>query len=121
MNKYHAKKATRGKLTFDSEAEARRFDELMLLRRAGKIRSLKLQVRYCLQEGFKDLDGNKDSGIFYVADFVYERCTTPDFSGCVYWLPVVEDVKGMRTKDYAMKAKLFRSRYGFAITEIAVR
>ena len=35
-----------------------------------------------------------------------------------YWLPVVEDVKGMRTREYAMKAKLFRSRYGFAIREV---
>lgn len=35
-----------------------------------------------------------------------------------YWLPVVEDVKGMRTREYAMKAKLFRNRYGYAIREV---
>nr|DAI25880.1 MAG TPA: hypothetical protein [Caudoviricetes sp.] len=30
----------------------------------------------------------------------------------------LEDVKGMRTREYAMKAKLFRNRYGFAIREV---
>lgn len=35
-----------------------------------------------------------------------------------YWLPVVEDVKGIRTREYAMKAKMFRNRYGFAIREV---
>ena len=53
-----------------------------------------------------------------IADFVYERRTAPDNYGQRYWLPVVEDVKGMRTRDYALKAKLFRSRYGFAIREV---
>lgn len=37
---------------------------------------------------------------------------------CLQEMAVVEDVKGMRTREYAMKAKLFRSRYGFAIREV---
>ena len=56
--------------------------------------------------------------IDYIADFVYERRTDPDSYGQRYWLPVVEDVKGMRTREYAVKAKLFRNRYGFAILEV---
>lgn len=118
MNKYRAKKDTRAGLKFDSKAEARRYDELMLLLRAGKIRDLKLQVRYCLQEAYTTVSGERVRSIDYIADFVYQRRTEPDCNGDVYWLPVVEDVKGKQTPEFAMKAKLFRSRYGFGILEV---
>ena len=54
-SKYHNEKAVRlmpnGKeYTFDSQKEARRYDELMLLLKAEKIRNLKLQVQFTLQE-----------------------------------------------------------------------
>lgn len=117
-SKYKAQKAKRGKMTFDSKKEAERYDALMLLQRAGEIRGLKLQVRYCLQEAYTTFEGERVKSIDYIADFVYERRTAPDSYGQRYWLPVVEDVKGMRTRDYALKAKLFRSRYGFAIREV---
>ena len=93
-------------------------DALMLLQKAGEIRGLKLQVRYCLQEAYTTFEGERVKSIDYIADFVYERRTAPDSYGQRYWLPVVEDVKGMRNREYAMKAKLFRSRYGFAIREV---
>ena len=117
-SKYKAQKTRRGKLTFDSKKEAERYDALMLLQKAGEIRGLKLQVRYCLQEAYTTFEGDRVKSIDYIADFVYERRTAPDSYGQRYWLPVVEDVKGMRTRDYALKAKLFRSRYGFAIREV---
>lgn len=117
-SKYKAQKTKRGKLAFDSKKEAERYDALMLLQKAGEIRGLKLQVRYCLQEAYTTFDGERVKSIDYIADFVYERRTAPDSYGQRYWLPVVEDVKGMRTREYAMKAKLFRSRYGFAIREV---
>jgi hypothetical protein len=116
--KYKAQKTKRGKLTFDSKKEAERYDALMLLEKAGEIRGLKLQVRYTLQEAYTTTEGEKVKSIDYIADFVYERRTLPDNYGQRYWLPVVEDVKGMRTREYAMKAKLFRSRYGYAIKEV---
>lgn len=117
-SKYKAQKTKRGKLTFDSKKEAERYDTLMLLQANGEIRNLKLQVRYCLQEAYTTFEGERVKSIDYIADFVYERKTAPDSIGQIYWLPVVEDVKGMRTRDYALKAKLFRSRYGFAIREV---
>ena len=116
--KYKAQKTKRGKLTFDSRKEAERYDALMLLENAGEIRGLKLQVRYTLQEAYTTTEGDRVKSIDYIADFVYERRTLPDNCGQRYWLPVVEDVKGMRTRDYTMKAKLFRSRYGYAIKEV---
>lgn len=121
MGKYNAKKTKRGNLTFDSQAEARRYDELILLLRAGQIRNLQLQKIYCLQEPFTGLDGKRVLGVDYKADFDYERKTTPDCNGNVYWLHVTEDVKGIRTDKYAIKAKMFHAKYGYAITEIAVK
>lgn len=117
-SKYKAQKTRRGKLTFDSKKEAERYDALMLLQKTGEIRGLKLQVRYCLQEAYTTVEGDRVKSIDYVADFVYERRTAPDSYGQRYWLPGVEDVKGMRTREHVMKAKLFCNRYGFAIREV---
>lgn len=121
MSKYKAKKATRGKLSFDSQAEAKRYDELLLLLRAGQIRNLQLQKTYCLQEPFTGIDGNRVLGVDYKSDFDYERKTAPDKYGNAYWLRVTEDVKGVRTESYSIKAKMFHARYGYAITEISAK
>lgn len=119
-SKYHNKKDSRGEISFDSKKEARRYDELIILLRAGKIRDLKLQAQYTLQESYVTPDGERVRAIRYVADFAYERAAIPDRAGDIHWLPVVEDVKSRATKTdkYKIKAKLFRERYGFAITEI---
>lgn len=121
VGKYNAKKAKRGNLTFDSQAEARRYDELILLLRAGQIRNLQLQKTYCLQEPFTGLDGRRVLGVDYKADFDYERKTAPDRYGNICWLRVTEDVKGVRTESYSIKARMFHARYGYAITEISAR
>lgn len=122
-NKYRNEKTVRimpngEEYEFHSKKEAERYDTLMLLQANGEIRGLKLQVRYCLQEAYITFEGDPVKSIDYIADFVYERRTAPDSYGQRHWLPVVEDVKGMRTREYAMKAKLFRNRYGFAIREV---
>ena len=41
--KYQNQKAERGEIHFDSQKEARRYDELLLMLRAGEIRDLRLQ------------------------------------------------------------------------------
>ena len=47
--KYHNQPDSRGNLRFDSKKEARRYDELMLMLKAGQIRNLRLQQQYtCL-------------------------------------------------------------------------
>lgn len=118
MSKYHSKKAVRGTLTFDSQKEAARYDELLLRLRAGEIRNLKLQPEFTLQEAFTDLDGGKARAIRYRADFAYERRTAPDCNGDVYWLPVVEDVKGVRTREYLLKRKLMLEKFGIRVSEV---
>lgn len=118
--KYHNEPDTRGELHFDSKKEARRYDELMVLLRAGKIRKLKLQAQYTLQESYITPEGERVRAIKYVADFSYERATEPDVSGEVHWLPVVEDTKSpaTRTDKYKIKAKLMKERFGLTITEV---
>ena len=118
--KYHNEHDSRGDLHFDSKKEARRFDELVVLLRAGKIRNLKLQAQYTLQESYITETGERVRAIRYVADFAYERPTMPDCAGEVHWVQVVEDVKSKatRTAKYEMKKKLLRERFGLSITEV---
>lgn len=62
-SKYHNRKTTRvvdGKrVLFDSQREARRWDELVLLQRAGKISDLERQVRYRLIPAQYGPDGRR--------------------------------------------------------------
>ena len=72
-SKYHAVKDSRGALKFDSRKEARRYDELMLMLRAGEIRDLKLQKQFTLQEAYVTPEGVRVRAIRYVCDFAYQR------------------------------------------------
>lgn len=108
-----------GQYKFASKAEARRYDELLLMQRADKIRKLKIQPQFTVQESYIDgTTGERVKAIHYVADFSYERKTAPDVNGTVYWLPVVEDVKGFKTEAYKLKRKLVQERFGISITEV---
>lgn len=109
-------------IRFDSQKEARRYDELMLLLKAGKIRNLRLQPQYTLQEAYTTPEGEHIRALKYVADFSYEYFTEGVINreGGGTWLPVVEDVKSTATKTdkYAIKKKLMQERYGISIREI---
>lgn len=120
INKYRNEPDTRGALHFDSKKEARRYDELMLMLKAGKIRKLKLQAQFTLQESYITPEGDRVRAIKYVADFAYERATEPDVAGEVHWIKVVEDVKSSATKTekYKIKAKLMKERFGLTISEV---
>lgn len=100
MNKYRNKKIVVDNIKFDSILEARRYNELKLLLRAGKIQDLKLQPRFLLQEAFKK-NGKTYRKIEYVADFMYKEDSKT----------IVEDVKGFATKDFKIKEKLFNYIY----------
>jgi hypothetical protein len=101
-SKYKAKKTEIDGITFDSKAEAKRYQELKLIERAGQIKHLSLQPRFMLQEGFINIHtGKKERAIEYVADFIYNEGSET----------IVEDVKGMKTSDYKIKRKLFIQKY----------
>lgn len=135
-SKYHNRKATRqtpgGRtITFDSKKEARRYDELMVLLQAGKIKDLKLQPQFTLQEAYTTPEGVRVQAMRYQADFSYKEAIErlvqdgPEhgvvgFKREIKWAPVVEDVKSPATKTrvYKMKKKLLRERLGIEITEV---
>lgn len=81
---------------FDSLRERGRFRELQLLERAGKIQGLQRQVRFDLIPAQYDGDKCIYRSVSYVADFTYWE------NGKF----IVEDVKGMKTDVYRLKAKL---------------
>ena len=100
-NKYHAKKATcQHGHTHDSRKEANRCDELHLLQRAGAISDLEQQPEYRFT-----VDGR--------AVMVGKRQLkfTPDFRYVENGQLAVEDVKGVRTRDYIVRAAFFRASY----------
>lgn len=120
IHKYHNQPDVRADIRFGSKKEARRYDELMLLLRAGEIRDLRLQPQFTLQEAYTTPEGVHIWAIRYYADFSYERATTPDVTGEVHWIKVVEDVKSRptRTKVYAIKRKMMRERLGIDVQEV---
>ena len=109
-SKYHSTHAERGELRFDSQKEARRYDELMVMLRAGIISDLRLQPQFTLQESYVTETGERIRAIRYTADFSYK------FGGKL----VVEDVKSKptRTKEYLRNRKFMRSKFGIDIQEI---
>lgn len=100
MNKYRNKKVQIDMYVFDSIAESRRYKELVLLQRAGKITELQLQPKFLLQESFRK-NGKTFRKIEYIADFMYEENNKI----------IVEDVKGKETEVFKLKRKLFEKKY----------
>lgn len=105
--KYGSRKITIDGISFDSAKEARRYDELKTLERAGAIQDLQLQVKFELIPSQR-LDGKVvERPCTYLADFVYMENGKK----------IVEDTKGFRTKDYIIKRKLMLWVHGIQISE----
>lgn len=118
--KYHNEPTVCRGITFDSKKEARRYEELMLMLKAGTIRRLKLQVDFTLQEAYTTPEGERVHAIRYRADFAYERYTRPEDGNAICWVPVVEDVKSKATATdkYKLKKKLMLEKFGIKIREV---
>lgn len=103
-----------------SKKEHYRAAELRMMQRAGLISDLREQVSYELipaqyGECGKNFSGRTSRVLLerscrYIADFVYTDCTTG--------LTVVEDTKGVRTKEYIIKRKLMLHVHGIRIKEV---
>lgn len=125
MNKYGNKKIEYCGEVFDSKRECYRYMDLKLLESCGAISDLKRQVVYELipvqrekstklyKKGRKKgqpIEGKViEKAVTYIADFVYIDSATGK--------EVVEDAKGMRTKDYIIKRKLMLYIHGIKIQE----
>lgn len=106
-SKFGNTKVERNGQTFDSKLEARRYQALELMQKAGEIRDLKPQVEFEIRIG----------GVLvcaYVADAVYWDC----IKNC----EVVEDCKSKatRTRLYRLKKKLMAAVRGIEITEVNI-
>lgn len=106
---------------FDSRKEARRYIELQWLLKAGTITDLHRQVRFELIPAQREPDtigprGGRKPGkliekeVSYIADFVYTDTETGR--------RIVEDTKGVRTKEYIIKRKLMLYVHGIRIREV---
>lgn len=100
-HKFHAKKTEYNGVTYDSKKEAKRAEELDLLVETHEITNLQRQVPFELQPAFKNNENKAVRAITYIADFVYQQ------NGKT----IVEDVKGVKTKEYMLKKKMFQYKY----------
>ena len=119
-SKYRNEKVSFMGITFDSQLEANRYADLVLMQRAGEITDLRRQVEYELIPCQREPDivgprGGRKPGkvieraVSYIADFVYK-----DNQGNT----VVEDTKGVKTADYTIKRKLMLWIHEIRIKEI---
>ena len=89
-------------IRFHSKGEARRWQALRLLEKAGAICDLERQKRFALHVKTVKIGA-------YVADFVYLQRGDIEHT--------VEDFKGMTTPLYRWKKKHFEAEYGLPIVE----
>lgn len=126
-NKYGNRKITINGIEFDSRKEARRYNELLLMEKAGAIKGLRRQVPFeLIPAQYEDVYTGEyyqrgehkgepkmkrvcvEKAVTYYADFVYlEGGET-----------VVEDTKGFKTPEYILKRKLMRYLLGIRIKEL---
>ena len=120
-SKYHSKKITRDGETFDSIKEYRRWCELKLLEKAGKIICLERQVKFVLVPAQYERKWDEKKGEYvkgkcierecaYYADFVYMDAETGR--------QTVEDTKGFKTTEYVIKRKLMLYLHNIKIQEV---
>ena len=109
MTKYHSHPAVVNGIKFDSRREARRYQQLQLLLKAGEITQLQMQKKYTLIPAQKKPSGGTERAVTYTADFVYR-----DKEGN----EVVEDAKGIKTQQYIIRRKLMLYAHGIEVKEV---
>ena len=97
-NKYNARKTVMCGHVFDSKREAEIYLDLLSRKQHGEIIRIGLQPSYTLLEGFKDNAGYKQLPITYTPDFLVRYADGHT---------EVVEVKGMKTRDYILRKKLF--------------
>ena len=122
MNKYKNKKVmTKDGIWHASIREARRWEELVLLFKAGQIMDLKRQVKFVLIPTQRGEDTIGKRGAVYPGKVIERECSyIADF---VYWdidkaKQVVEDAKGFATPEFKIKKKLMLYIHGIKVVEV---
>jgi hypothetical protein len=92
-SKYGNRKTVVDGIEFASAKEATRYQELLMLEKAGKISHLERQPRFNFEVRGNPVKYDSGRQAYYKADFAY-------FDG---EKRIVEDSKGFRTKEYKLK------------------
>jgi hypothetical protein len=104
QHKYRAQPTIVQGIRFASKKEGKRYEELRHLEAVGAIRDLLLQPPF-------DLHVRGGEAVArYIADFAYVDVKTG--------ARIVEDVKGVRTPMYRLKARWVKAEYGIDIVEV---
>ena len=99
-------------IRFDSKKEASYYDQLKALELAGVVKDIRLQVQFLLKPAYPDgATGERFRAINYLADFTFDRLENGE------WKHHIVDVKGRKTKDYALKRKIMADQ-GHHIEEV---
>ncbi|ASB52578.1 DUF1064 domain-containing protein [Bacillus velezensis] len=109
-NKYGARKTQVDGITFDSRAEAKYYEQLKWYKAFKQIKDFKLQPRFLLQEAFKK-NGKTFRKIEYIADFEVHN-----LDGSIE----IIDIKGVETKEFAIKRKLYERLYEMPLKVLAL-
>lgn len=104
-NKYGARKVKLDGHTFDSQAEARRYGQLVTMARAGLITDLVVHPKFTIE-----INGSLICKV--ILDFSYK-----DKRGEIYY----EDVKGFRTREFVIKKNLMAACHGIDVVEIRAK
>ena len=104
--KYRNEPTVVDNIRFDSKAEAKRYNELKQLERAGAIRDLTLQPKFIFEHGGVRIGS-------YKADFRYLLPHSP--------VLIVEDVKSpaSKTQAYRLRKRMMLAFHGIEIREVA--
>ncbi|MCD8207523.1 MAG: DUF1064 domain-containing protein [Bacteroidales bacterium] len=116
-NKYHNKKAEYGGRVFDSKIERARYIFLLSEQQKGEISDLQCQVKFNLFPTWYKKGKNSKGKI---VDRVYKRETNyiADFVYMKDGVQVVEDVKGMETKEFKLKESMMHWLKGIDIKKV---
>ncbi len=105
QNKYRNIPTIVNDIKFASKKEARRYQDLKLMEKAGIVKSIEMQKVFPLNDYAK----TKREQIKYICDFFVKWRDGKE---------TVEDTKGYRTQVYKLKKKLFETKYRKKIIEI---
>lgn len=118
-SKYGARKTVVDGITFDSEKEARRWQQLKALQDTGKIDGLQRQIKIQLIPAQREPDVIGPKGGRKPGKLIERECSyIADFYYIENGKQVVEDTKGVRTPEYIIKRKLCLWLLGIRIKEV---
>jgi hypothetical protein len=101
-NKFHAEKIVIDDIKFDSKRESEYYLLFKSMLQHKQLIKLELQPKFTLQPGFVNKAGKRVKPITYKADFLLT------FPG---GRQKVVEVKGVRTRDYQLRRKMFEYKF----------